>query len=45
MARTGKRTEGIMPKLKTSYEKQEEIPEGYGELYVEKDGKFFKVSE
>ena len=29
-----------MPKLKTSYEKQEEIPEGYGELYVEKDGKW-----
>ena len=27
-------------KLKTIYEKQEEIPEGFGELYVEKNGKF-----
>jgi hypothetical protein len=27
-------------KLKTVYEKQEEIPEGFGELYVEKGGKF-----
>lgn len=29
-----------MPKLKTMYEKAEEIPEGYGELYAEKNGKF-----
>lgn len=29
-----------MPKLKTVYEKAEEIPAGYEELYVEKDGKF-----
>lgn len=29
-----------MPKLKTVYEKQEDIPEGYGELYVEKSGKW-----
>ena len=29
-----------MPKLKTLYEKQEEIPDGYGELYVEKSGKW-----
>lgn len=28
------------PKLKTLYEKQEEIPEGFGELYVEKNGHF-----
>jgi hypothetical protein len=27
-------------KLKTIYEKQEEIPEGFGELYAEKNGKF-----
>ena len=27
-------------KLKTIYDKQEEIPEGFGELYVEKNGKF-----
>lgn len=29
-----------MPKLKTIYEKAEEIPEGYSELYVERNGKF-----
>lgn len=29
-----------MPKLKTVYETQEEIPEGYGDLYAEKNGKF-----
>jgi hypothetical protein len=27
-------------KLKTVYEKQEDVPEGYGELYTEKNGKF-----
>lgn len=27
-------------KLKTIYEKQEEIPEGYGDLYIERNGKF-----
>lgn len=27
-------------KLKTLYEKKEDIPEGYGELYVERGGKF-----
>ena len=27
-------------KLKTIYEKQEEIPEGFGELYAERNGKF-----
>jgi hypothetical protein len=27
-------------KLKTMYEKAEDIPEGYGELYTEKNGKF-----
>ena len=27
-------------KLKTIYEKQDEIPEGFGELYIEKGGKF-----
>jgi hypothetical protein len=27
-------------KLKTLYEKQEEIPEGFGELFTEKNGKF-----
>ena len=29
-----------MPKLKTIYDKAEEIPEGYAELYAEKNGKF-----
>lgn len=29
-----------MPKLKTLYEKQEDIPAGYEELYTEKGGKF-----
>lgn len=29
-----------MPKLKTIYDKKEDIPEGYGELYVERGGKF-----
>ena len=29
-----------MPILKTVYEKQEDIPDGYGELYREKGGKF-----
>lgn len=27
-------------KLKTIYEKQEDIPEGYGDLYVQRNGKF-----
>ena len=27
-------------KLKTIYDKQEEIPEGFGELYAERNGKF-----
>src|ERR1019366_4225584 len=27
-------------KLKTIYEKQEDVPEGYGELYVERNGHF-----
>lgn len=29
-----------MPKLKTVYEKEEDIPEGYVDLYVERNGKF-----
>jgi hypothetical protein len=29
-----------MPKLKTTYEKQDEIPDGYGDLYTERGGKF-----
>ena len=27
-------------KLKTIYEKEEEIPEGYTDLYLERNGKF-----
>src|SRR6202043_1957206 len=40
MVRGENETEGVMPKLKTIYEKQEDIPEGYAELYAEKGGKF-----
>lgn len=41
MAEREKQTESTMPvKLKTIYEKQEEIPEGFGELYAERNGKF-----
>src|SRR4051812_33728781 len=36
-----KRMEAIMPvKLKTIYEKAEDIPEGFNELYLERNGKF-----
>lgn len=40
MVRAEKLTEADMPKLKVSYEKQEDIPEGFDELYVERNGRY-----